>query len=315
MNRYLLIVFLLALSPTLSAQDTCRVGMHIHSLYDFNTLERSFRAQLWLWMLSNETDSIDAFKTFTITNAKQYNNLFSDSELHDKKRWEYGQFDATLLNDWDTRRFPFDRQTLSIQVEVDDEVSAIRLLPDMENSTVDTANIPQDWALIDFALTRTTHSYNTNFGSPSHDAANAYKYDKIEARLSMQRQNSWLTLFKLVTGLYVSFLVSLMALIVPPIYNTPKFSASVGGLWAAIGNKHIVDMHVPSNSGITLLDVLHLITFASILSVVVTAVMSLKFQVEEKHDEVKKLNKKMFRILLISYIGLNILVIGYCSIF
>jgi amino acid transporter len=85
---------------------------------------------------------------------------------------------------------------------------------------------------------------------------------------------------------------------IKPINTDPRFGLCVGGLFAAIGNKYIVESIVPSTNEVTLLDDLHNITFVSIFIIIIISVISLNIY-ERDSARSMKISK---RIDVISFI-------------
>jgi hypothetical protein len=54
-----------------------------------------------------------------------------------------------------------------------------------------------------------------------------------------------------------------------------RFGLSVGSLFAAVGNKYIIDSILPETSTFTLVDSLHALTFIGILVTIILSVYSL----------------------------------------
>jgi hypothetical protein len=50
-NRALLFALFLLITTLAKAQkDTCKLGLYLNTVYDFNIEEKSFMADFWLWM-------------------------------------------------------------------------------------------------------------------------------------------------------------------------------------------------------------------------------------------------------------------------
>ncbi|NBX51658.1 hypothetical protein EBT25_17420, partial [bacterium] len=93
-----------------------------------------------------------------------------------------------------------------------------------------------------------TTNYNTSFGDIESSLTAVPKFEII---VTIKRLSSWLILFKLITGIIVAFLISSCVFWIKPINTDPRFGLCVGGLFAAIGNKYIVESIVPSTNELT----------------------------------------------------------------
>jgi hypothetical protein len=85
-----------------------------------------------------------------------------------------------------------------------------------------------------------------------------------------------------------------------------RFGLSVGSLFAAVGNKYIIDYILPETSTFTLVDSLHALTFIGILVTIILSVYSLTLAKNNHLKRANKLDKKAARIVLISYMVLNL---------
>jgi hypothetical protein len=72
------------------------------------------------------------------------------------------------------------------------------------------------------------------------------------------------------------FLFSCIAFFVSSENQDSRYGLCVGGVFAAIGNKYIVESIVPSSSGNTLLDDVHTLTFIFIFLIIILVTISLR---------------------------------------
>jgi Ca2+/Na+ antiporter len=108
----------------------------------------------------------------------------------------------------------------------------------------------------------------------------------VIAELVIRRNNSWLMLAKMLTGAYVAFLIACLVFFVSSENQDSRFGLCIGGLFAAIGNKYIVESIVPTSTTNTLMDNVHNLTFTFILLIVGVIIISL--YLFESGDEAKK---------------------------
>ena len=312
-NIFLFCILLLTGGTIKAQKDTLVSGMYLSRLYDFNLIEDAYSADFWIWFLTEDSTET-TLAPVEITNSKSNRMMLSTCERREVagKYWTYQHYEAKMHHDWDTRKFPFDKQILEIVVETDKDDTEQTILLDQENSGAMKDLVSQGWKSKSFNISKRLKHYKTNFGDPEISKGET-AYEDIVLSVELTRYNRWFTLLKLIVGLWVAFMVAALAFLVPPIYNTPKFSASVGGLWAAIGNKHIADMYVPSTDSMSLIDALHVVTFVIMLAIISIAVVTLRFQQKEDHETVKKINFYGFRAVLCIYIVANVVLITWAN--
>jgi len=87
-------------------------------------------------------------------------------------------------------------------------------------------------------------------------------------------------------------------------HTDPRFGLCVGGLFAAVGNKYIVEGIVPSSNVVSMLDNIHNITFVYILIIISLSIFSLKLREKETEKSTKsskKLDIISLRFVFVTY--------------
>ena len=296
-------------------KDTITIGAYVNSLYDFNLTENSYKSEFWLWMKYNSNDKLDS-----IQNQLEFIN--SKSSLHiqaastnNKNRinWYGAKYIGEFEKNWDVTRFPFDKQTVKITIE-SGEYNSKRVVfkCDKINSKISNSfqtNL-REWKLLKSRFYVNNANYNTTFGDPELKLNSSYPSFNLE--FDITRKGSYLILFKLITGLLVAFIISCCVFFIKPTNTDPRFGLSVGGLFAAIGNKYIIEGKVPATNQITLLDNVHNLTFVYILLITILSVISLKIY-EKGSKKNRKISQKLDRIsfivIMISYVFLLVYII------
>jgi hypothetical protein len=297
------VVLLLMLGSTTgtSQKDTAKIGMYLTNLYDFNIADGSYVAEFWTWALFGN-DSLDFAESQEVTNSKK--TFFTNSDKEKKKglNWAQKKCTTTVLHDWDVRNFPFDRQKLTLTVEeVFKDTTEMVYIADRLNSKVN-ANLDLDeWDIDKFIVNEKVTAYNTTYGDP--ELSGNSSYPAFSAEIFLTRKHSWTAFWKLATGVYVAFFISILVFwIYPPDLET-RIGLAVGGLFAAVGNKYIVESVVPSTTQTTLIDAIHMCTFGAILLIVLMTVYLSRLQ----HNGNEKLSFKLERITSYSILGLYVI--------
>jgi hypothetical protein len=126
----------------------------------------------------------------------------------------------------------------------------------------------------------------------------------------MTRLSSWILLIKMTTGLYVAFLISLLVFTILPPDSESRIGLAVGGLFAAVGNKYIVESIVPTSTQTTLVDNLHNVTFLFILIIVAAVIYATNIFVKGKEERSKQVDRIAFGLILVSFIVINFFLIS-----
>ncbi len=304
-----LLLLLAALFPFFIVQaqkDTCIVGIYINSIYDFKLDEKSYMADFWMWM-NYKNDSLKFENAAEVTNSKSAD--FSHYAMEKKGVWNWAtqKCKAQLMHQWDVSRFPFDKQVLRIEIEDSQyDTSQVVYQADEVNSKIDTSFNSKEWCIERFSLKEGVKTYATTYGNPALKGKSSYP--GVIAEITIRRTNSWVKLWKMLTGAYVAFLISALSFFVSSENQDTRFALCVGGVFAVIGNKYIVESIVPSTTSTTLMDNVHNLTLIFILFIVVVITVSL--YLFEAGDEQKKqlslqIDKRAFYSFVALYIAIN----------
>jgi hypothetical protein len=309
MKKYPLVILLLLLKVTccFSQQDTCKVGIYINSLYDLKLDDKSFMVDFWLWQ-TYKNDSLNFENAIEVPNSKSAEFSHYNYEKKTTLNWITQKCKAQIIQEWDVSKFPFDKQQLRIEIEDSKyDASGLIYVADNLNSRIDTSFNSKEWRIESFILKNNIHTYETTYGDP--DLSGQSKYPRVTAEITIKRNNSWRMLSKMLTGAYVAFLISCLVFFVSSENQDSRFGLCVGGLFAAIGNKYIVEGIVPSTTVNTLMDNVHNLTFTFILLVVCIITISL-YLFESGSEQKKKLSLKLdkwaFFTTITLYAAINI---------
>lgn len=289
-------------------KDTTKVGLFVTSLHDFDLTDQSYTAEFWLWF-NYKNDSLKPLETREISNVKSVESSIPDTEKKGDINWATEKIRANIKHQWNLEHFPFDRQVLALEIEeaIYDTTTMI-YVPDVENSKYDNQNMNlTEWKITNFKIAPNVKTYQTTYGDPELEGISSYP--SVKAEITIERIGTGL-FFKLFTGVYVAFFISMMVFFIEPVDVDPRFGLSVGGLFASVGNKYIVDSNMPESTSFTLIDKVHAMTFLYILISIVISVISLYFFKNNQIQKSKKLDVRSFFVLAASYIGINLILIS-----
>jgi hypothetical protein len=215
---------------------------------------------------------------------------------------------STINQNWDLKNYPFDKQKLEIVIEESFNDTEDVVVNFDKKYTQDKKSIDiKGWNVNDIFFEEGNIVYNTDFGDFNPTGTNVYPY--IKCTLELERNSSAL-FFKLFIGVYVAFLVSWLVFFIRPIYVDPRFGLSIGGLFAAVGNKYVVDANIPENISFTLVDKIHDVTFVFILLSLVFSVVSLRLHDSGNYVFQKKFDQVSALTFLALYLVINIVSIS-----
>ena len=286
--------------------DTIRTGIYLKSLYDFNSSAFSYDVDLWMWF-KYDRDTLKPLSSVEISNAKKYEFTSTSIEYRDSNFWASQNCKATINQDWDLKHYPFDRQKLEVILEESEhDVRKVVLIADNNKFEYNNAIDIKGWKVDSTTIKSGVSHYKSDFGDPTLHGES--EYSKVYYTIFLSR-DSWALFLKLFTGCYVAFFVSFLVFFIKPSYVDPRFGLSIGGLFAAVGNKYVVDSNMPESISFTLIDKIHDITFIFILATILLSIISLNMSDREKIKEQIRFDKNSAFFVLIAYLALNILLI------
>ncbi|SFC38198.1 hypothetical protein SAMN05421780_10547 [Flexibacter flexilis DSM 6793] len=254
--------------------DTVKVGCYIISLHDFDFIEEQYTTRFWLWMLHDHpidkpSDMIE------LPDAKEYkiDNMMMDSL--NGKGWLQLKIKSVMKQAWNLQNFPFDEQTLKIKIENPEfMVQDLIFVPDTLGKSYDPALEVDGWKIKSFHIDTGRAHYNTAFGDNTQLKPES-DYAQFVVNITIKR-DAWGLFFKLFLGMYVAFAISYVSFFIDPSHAEPRFGLPVGGLFAAVGNKYVIDSYLPETSTLTIVDTLHGLTFVMIFVIIAFSALSLR---------------------------------------
>lgn len=308
LRALLVLVLLGSLSSKAHAQpDTVTVGSYVISVHDINFRDKEYTMRFWLWFLYDNPD-FDFSTQLDIPNAKSIDPPEVIMDSIDNKAWAIMKMKATMKESWRVGDFPFDKQHLRVQIEnALFDINSLVFKPDFKGSTYDKAEALDGWDITNFKVSSVLNDYETGFGDPSphRDYQN---FSAFTIELDIER-NAWGLFLKIFIGMYIAFLISVISFTIQVQELEPRFGLPVGGLFATVGNKYIIDSILPETSAFTLVDTLHTLTFLGIFGTLVVSAVALRYYDNGKKEAAIRINKVGSRTVLWAYGILNVILV------
>ncbi|MBI1769290.1 MAG: hypothetical protein HYR67_13045 [Bacteroidetes bacterium] len=301
----LVILFVFNFSFAKPKADTVKVGAFIISIHDINFHDKEYTARFWLWFTYNYNKELDFSKELDIPNAK---DIVIDQVLSDTingKIWVQLKMKCTMKEDWKVHDFPFDKQHLKINIEdANRDVTSLVFVADNEDSRLNPNEGLSGWVMDSFKVEATQSPYDTPFGDPRPEVK-GQTYSAIIISMNIDREARGLFL-KIFLGMYFAFLIAVVSFLSETNEVESRFGLPVGGLFAAVGNKYIIDSVLPESSQFSLVDILHSLTFFSIFAILMTSAIALKLHNNNRIDRAHQINITGAIVVISGYILANI---------
>lgn len=280
-----LLIFILAItvksyanSPTTQVSPVpVELGVFVHQLYDLDSNNGTFNANITYWIKTDQKKTLplseigvgDIYTKFFV---KESDSIWS-APIEKGLVFSIQSLGATFLHNYNLKDFPFDKQILTINFELPENIDKFIINADVESNI--NKNIKLDgWTINSFKLIVTEHSNDTNFGW-TPDKRNV-AYSRLTLEITVYR-NSILLFFKLSLGLFASVGLALLSTLIR-IDSGDHFSSRIGlvggSLLAVIVNQQFADAKIGESTAVTLVDSLHIIGIIAILTLFISTIYS-----------------------------------------
>ncbi|CAL1518447.1 hypothetical protein [Chitinophaga sp. MM2321] len=284
--------------------DTVKTGIYITSIHDIDFKQSEYMVNMWLWLTYKNKD-FDFLQNLEIPSAKTFTRSYSTIDTSNGHTYILMKLQCTMKDSWKINNFPFDRQKLRLSIENSQfDSKALVFSTDTLGIHYDPRFTLRGWNIDSFVVSTGVKAYETTFGDPGLDQPHT-EYSSFRVRIDIGRDAGQL-FWKMFLGMYVSFLISYICFYIHADNIDSRFGLGVGSLFAAIGNKYIIDSSLPDSTSFTLVDTLHGITLFFIFAVITSSAYSLKLIKDNKVQQAKKMDMVLAQVVLIIYVLLNV---------
>ena len=287
-----------------------KLGAYVVALYELNTANNTFGADLWLWALHDKERDLKPLKTLEPENARTFVTSLEATEEHGAQRYHAVKVKGVFSHNWNVVNFPFDRHELRIRLsEGQTEAEQFGYAADAKNTGVDPAVRLEGWRIEKVALATSTRTFATSFGEPDSTGGSTY----AQAALSIFIVRDAMGLFwKLHAAVYVAFLISLVAFFM----DTSKdglFSSRIGMLigmvFAVVINTQRIAATLGQTSAFTLAEKIHVVTLLELLAALVCTLYSRRLHTTSRGAVADRIDRRMALVLGLVYVMVNALLI------
>lgn len=297
-------IFCCLCGKAIAVPDTVKTGIYVTSIHNIDFKDMEYTIDFWLWLKYKNKD-FDFVQNLEIPQAKSVAKSFSTIDTSGGKVYLLMKIQCVMKDSWKIGNFPFDRQALRLSFENSQyDSKSLVFVPEEGGKHFDPRFTLRGWNIDSFIITTNIRQYETAFGDESQPKPHT-EYSAYRVRMSLSRDASPL-FWKMFLGMYVAFLIAYICFYIHADSIDSRFGLSVGSLFAAIGNKYIIDSSLPESSTFTLVDTLHGLTLFFIFLVVTSSAWSLKLVKQNKLQAAKRFDIVTAQVVLILYILLNL---------
>lgn len=286
--------------------DTVMIGAYILSVYDLDFPGNKLNVDFYVWYNAKK-DSLSLLQYLEVINATEFNKTGESDEKRGDIVYQTVRVNAQVKEEWDVTNFPFDKQEIEVIIEdYDKDNSKLVFVPDVKGSKMDKSVHLEGWKISDFGIKVIDNTYETTYGDPEL-ALNEYStYSRAVIHFTIEREGNGL-FFKLFIGLFISVLISLLTFFINPLDLDPRFGLSVGAIFAAIASQYVIASTLPQNARLTLVDILHDVSFIFIFLCILVSTISLHYMKNGKEQLSQKIDRYSFFALALTFVTLVII--------
>ena len=287
-----------------SIPDTVKTGIYVTSIHNIDFKQNEYTVDFWLW-LKYKNKAFDFVRNLEIPQAKSVTKSFSTIDSSGGHMYLLLKIQCVMQDSWKIGSFPFDQQRLRISLENSQyDSKALVFVPDTLGKHFDPRFTLKGWNIDSFLIGTPTVQYETAFGDDTEPRPHsAYSSCRVKVVLSRDATGIF---WKMFLGMYVSFLIAYICFYIDADNIGSRFSLSVGALFAAVGNKYIIDASLPETTSFTLVDALHCFTLFFIFLIILSSVYSLNLVKQNKIKAVKRFDLVAAQVILAAYVLLNV---------
>ncbi|MEO8741089.1 MAG: hypothetical protein ABI537_15475 [Casimicrobiaceae bacterium] len=214
-----------------------RVGVFLYSVQELDIARHTFRVSFNIWW-RYRSDDFDPIASLQVVNARLVSVTVDDKRrLADGETYVAARVEATIERILDAGAFPFDSHRLRIEIESPYPDDYLRYVVDTAGSMLDPEVYSPGWKITEFALHDERKHYQTNFGLPEQSNA---KYSRAVVEVTA-RHVGWTHAIDYFIGFITSVLICLAGFLVNPRLLPARATMIGTAVFAAVGNKYIVN--------------------------------------------------------------------------
>jgi hypothetical protein len=283
------------------------VGIYINRIGEFVLKESGWTADFDLWFRW-KGDRVTPGESFEVVNGqidlRERKEAFSSGGEH----YERYRVKARLTKYFDSSRFPFSDEVLSIHVEDGTHgEGTIRYVADERGSGINRSGVSQNLSITKSLSAVKRHDYRSGRGDPRLLAGAGDIHSRFVYAILVSPPSSglFMTMFQ---ALFASVAIAFLVFFIKPIHVEPRFGLGVGAFFAAVGNNIFVGTILPQAEHVTLAGLVNGIGLVTIFLTLVQSAISLYILDTMGQEKLRRFfDKVSFVVCLVGYAVVNLM--------
>lgn len=272
------------------------IGIYINNIGEFAIKESSWAADFDIWFRWKGA-WINPGESFRVVNGEVESREKMGAHIRDGTRYERYRVKARLTKFFDSGRFPFRDEALTIDIE--DAVhgpEALRYVPDRAGSGLSAPGIPNFLKIKQSAI-----EIRPGLPDGGMEARPHLVYTMLVGLPSKA------IYMRLCQALFASVAIAFIVFFIKPTFVDPRFGLGVGAVFAAVANNISVQEALPPPVQITLLQMVYAVSLITISLTLVQSAISLYILDSLGNERLYRFfDKASFAAFLIGYTAVNL---------
>lgn len=280
--------------------DVVSVGVDVIRINDVSIKDMQWDVDVFMWFkwVGGRLDVKDIEKISAINAVKEQSAIFKEDLTHGTKYRAYRKR-LTLTAPYDLSNFPFDSQTLPLEIAHTNKNSThVMLVPDTRHmETVPVKDIkPQEWTYTGRRVFSDLYRYDSTFGDPDYRMGTGYKspvyFSTVNLEIGIKRMLKPY-LFTFFLPLLIILGIILIILWVPLDQFAPRINATISGLIGVLVY-HMSQKNSFPKVGYTMsADYYFLVAYAFVVAMIFNIIFIQTLQSAGQKDVAKVWNKRL----------------------
>ena len=301
------LMFMLIAGPGHAAEPgKVTVGAYVTKVQDVSFRDNRYTIDFYLWFRWKAEGPLADFKpldTFELINGR----IDTRGSVVEKKigneSYATVRVSATMAENWDLKKFPFDSHRLYVNIEDAALFSSDMVyVADTNNSRLGDEIDMGGWSVSNFEAKVLPKVYKSNYGDTSLPTDSLSEYSRFSMGMDMTR-TSFGSAWKLLTTVLAATAVAFVAFMVKPTDLDPRFGLGVGALFAVAASAFVASSAVPDSGVMTAADQVHMIAIGFIFTSVLQSALALKLEVSGQVERATRFDHMSLLIFPLLFFG------------
>jgi hypothetical protein len=280
-----------------SAPAEVKIGAFVTSISEIDPAAGSFDISAYIWAIS-PPGVIDPLRQIQFLTRTASVEPAVSLDLASGETYTSVQVRATVDQIYDIDNFPFDHQTLRMNLETQLPSDNVRLVPDTADSRVADFLVLSGWDVLGLSFEEATVTYDTGFGHAQHP-----NFSRLALLIEIKRQRSALVIERFV-GFAMALLITALIYLVPSDQMGVRIGMSTSAVFAAVGNRYGLDTVIGVDKYFGLVEQLTVLVFGAIFLAIAVTLLVYRIERNRTAAEARRVNLLVGGVIVAATFGL-----------